>query len=313
MRNMDVSEHDEQHAVEESQHDVEDTPRLWAMPALLAVILAVTGWEFVRFGLSPTVSELGRAGGMSVGAMLRDEWWSIAAANFLHGGVPHLVMNCFVILLLASVLERAYGGLVVICTALIACLGASVGALFIDNGAVTIGASGIGFALMGCAFAADPRARTPVGHVARQLLPVNLVITFVAAGAISVGGHLGGLVAGIVSGLVLVGGSTARPRAAMMTFTIGAAIMLAVVCTLPGISLNTVRDVQERVGPRLVERQVASRIRSNDHLIESGPTCHMLNGSVQDWSCAAMIDGSSDRVALSFDSPDDQFTVTDES
>lgn len=286
--------------------------RIWATPVLLAAIVIVTGWEFATVGLSPTVSELARSGGMSIGAILRDEWWSITAANFLHGGVVHLIMNSFVIMLLGSVLERAYGGLIVVTTSMLGCLGASAGALFIDNGAVTIGASGIGFALMGCAFAADVRARTQVGRIARQLLPINLLITFAGAGVISVGGHLGGLVAGIIVGLLLVGDQQSRPMPIVVSCALDATLLLVAASFLPQISLDVTRSVQARIGPGLVERQVAFRVESNDGTVDRGPSCTMQERSIRRWVCTATIDGDASRFELAFEDTSDQFLVTNE-
>lgn len=280
--------------------------RAWATLGLLAVIVASTGWEFVRWGMSPTVEGLARSGGMSIGAVLRDEWWSVAAANLLHANLLHVGMNCLVIILLGSGIERAFGKLAVIGCTLVACVTASLGSLMIDDASVMIGASGIGFALMGFAFAADPRATTGVGRVARQLLPINLIITFAGAGSISVGGHLGGLVAGIATGMIVV--RRLQPpsmRRSLAVVAVGG-VLLATLCTMPRWSPDTTVRVQRQLGSWLVARQVAHRIRSNnggDAIVHCTPRA----SSVVRWRCT--VDGSTglQRVLVSYTSPDDQF------
>jgi membrane associated rhomboid family serine protease len=118
--------------------------------------------------------------------------------------------NCFLIYQLGMLLEPALGrlrfGMLYAC----AIVGGSFGALLLSGDALTVGASGGVFGLMGAAVVAL-RSRgidifqTGIGG----LLVLNLVFTFVIP-RISIGGHLGGLAAGAIAGWLL---SEAGPRA----------------------------------------------------------------------------------------------------
>ena len=83
-------------------------------------------------------------------------------------------------------------------------LAGSAGALLLSPNALTVGASGAAFGLMG-ALAVGMRLRgvdiwrTGIG----TLLVINLLFTFAVPG-ISIGGHLGGLLGGVIAGWVLL-------------------------------------------------------------------------------------------------------------
>jgi membrane associated rhomboid family serine protease len=81
-------------------------------------------------------------------------------------------------------------------------LAGSFGVLLVDPSAVTVGASGAVFGLMGAAVVAY-RTRgfsffqTGLGGV----LMINLLLTFTIRG-ISIGGHIGGLIGGLIAGWI---------------------------------------------------------------------------------------------------------------
>lgn len=169
--------------------------------AVLAVATFATLVAFQRVGAEPTARELDAAGGISALALARGEWSSVVMANLLHGGIQHLFLNVFIIFLLGRWLEHLVGRWLLLAVVGMSALGSAIGAVVVSPLAVTIGASGMAFGLLGCAIVVDPRARTHVGVLGRTLGIIQLIGTFLVAG-ISVGGHLGGLVAGMLVGLV---------------------------------------------------------------------------------------------------------------
>jgi membrane associated rhomboid family serine protease len=169
--------------------------------AFLVVTVLATIAQFSAFGASPDVSELSRAGGAGIGVVATGAWWKLLVSNVLHGGIVHLLMNVFVIYLTGRWLEHLVGRTVVGATIAWAALASGVGSLIVDTPSVSIGASGVAFALVGCAVAVDPRAQTATGVIARQLAIVNVIITFIVPG-ISIGGHLFGLAAGLLVGWI---------------------------------------------------------------------------------------------------------------
>ncbi|MEL6890345.1 MAG: rhomboid family intramembrane serine protease [Actinomycetota bacterium] len=145
------------------------------------------------------------------------QWYRLITAGFIHFGILHLALNSYFIYLLGGELERGLGRAKYLALYLTGILGGSAGSLLIDGidaerlvdgGAVVVGisggASGAAFALMGAYAIGIWRHgvnvfQTQIG----SLLLINLFITF-AIPRISIGGHLGGLVAGGICGFVMM-------------------------------------------------------------------------------------------------------------
>ena len=77
--------------------------------------------------------------------------------------------------------------------------------------AVTVGASGAIFGIMGALLVLEYRATGSFAGQALGLIVLNLLLTF-AIPNISVGGHVGGLVGGILATFALVHFRYTRPR-----------------------------------------------------------------------------------------------------
>src|SRR5690606_4282942 len=122
--------------------------------------------------------------------------WRVITGAFLHAGLLHLGMNMLLLWLLSQELEPALGKarfLVLYATSL---LGGSFGVLVVSPLSPTVGASGAVFGLMGALVVFQLRAhQNPWRSGIGGLVLINLVLTFAVPG-ISIGGHVGGLLAG---------------------------------------------------------------------------------------------------------------------
>ena len=85
---------------------------------------------------------------------------------------------------------------------LVSGLAGSAGALIANPEAVTVGASGAIFGILGAAIVLERQQTYVLGGSAITLLVVNLAFTFAVPG-ISIGGHLGGLAGGALCILAL--------------------------------------------------------------------------------------------------------------
>jgi membrane associated rhomboid family serine protease len=85
---------------------------------------------------------------------------------------------------------------------LVSGLAGSAGALIASPTAVTVGASGAIFGILGAAIVLERQQTYVLGGSAITLLVVNLAFTFAVPG-ISIGGHLGGLAGGALAILAL--------------------------------------------------------------------------------------------------------------
>jgi membrane associated rhomboid family serine protease len=174
-----------------------------------------------------TGSPLAGAFGLDGPDVAAGQWWRIFSAGFLHSGIIHLGLNMFVLYILGPSLEGALGRLRYLALYLAGLTAASVGALLLSPLALTVGASGAIFGLMGA---------TIMGQRAMGINPwrsgiiawvvINLIFT-VAVPGISIGGHLGGLAGGLLAGFILF-----RPRlqpalAALACFGLSAAFTVA--------------------------------------------------------------------------------------
>jgi len=144
-------------------------------------------------------------------AVADGEWWRLVTSGFIHFGLLHAGFNVMLLYMLGQMLEPALGRIRFAALFLTALLGGSFGALLVRPDALTAGASGAVFGLMGAAVAGmRGRGVSPRDSGIGGLLVVNLVLTFAVPG-ISIGGHLGGLAAGAAGGWLLF--STEHNRA----------------------------------------------------------------------------------------------------
>ena len=145
---------------------------------------------------------------------LGGEWWRLFTSGFLHANILHVGFNMFLLGLLGVSLERHLGVVRFAVLYVASLLAGSLGALLVSPQALTVGASGAVFGLMG----AHLMISRATGGRARDsgvmgLLVLNLLTTFLVPN-ISIGGHIGGLAGGVVASWVLLvpdrGGSLPR-------------------------------------------------------------------------------------------------------
>ena len=135
------------------------------------------------------------------------EWYRVITSGFVHFGIIHIGFNMFILWQLGQMLERVLGPVKFAMLYLAGLLGGSAGVLILagsnDRG-IAGGASGAVFGLMAAAAVAYHQQginimQTGVGRT----LVMNLALTFIIP-HISIGGHLGGLVAGGLCALVML-------------------------------------------------------------------------------------------------------------
>ena len=129
------------------------------------------------------------------------DWWRLITAAFLHYGPFHLGLNMLALWWFGAPLEETLGRGRFLLLYLVSGLAGSAGALIASPQAVTVGASGAIFGILGAALVLE-RQGTPVFGGALTLIVINLAFTF-AVPNISIGGHLGGLAGGILGTLAL--------------------------------------------------------------------------------------------------------------
>lgn len=124
------------------------------------------------------------------------EWWRIFTSGFLHAGLLHLGMNMLALWVFGSQLEPALGRLRFLALYVTSLLAGAFAVLLFTPYAVTVGASGAIFGLLGVAFIYQ-RAQgiNPWRSGIGALIVINVLISFTIPG-ISIAGHIGGLIGG---------------------------------------------------------------------------------------------------------------------
>ena len=218
--------------VAKSQPDLKTRARYWqaGKPALVTyILLAVNVGAFVLLGLyydlpGMLAGDLTEAhvkfglnslfvdgqdhvvGNPVTGEILvtdGQEWYRLVTSGFLHYGLIHLGFNMLFLYQLGMAMEPQLGRTRFALLYFASLLGGSAGALVVDQGGITAGASGAVFGLMGAyAIGMWRNGINPFTTSIGSLLLINLFLTF-AISNISIGGHLGGAVAGTLCGAVM--------------------------------------------------------------------------------------------------------------
>jgi membrane associated rhomboid family serine protease len=175
---------------------------------------ANTGWIYEHGVLvSSAIDSSGQLIGVAEG-----EWWRLLTAAFLHYGPLHLGMNMLVLWIIGPALEEYLGHGRYALLYVVAGLAGSAGALVWSPNALTVGASGAIWGIMGAAVILEARRIYVFGGQAMGLVVFNLAITFLIPG-ISIGGHVGGLIGGGIAALAF---SSLRRMPALATLSVAA-------------------------------------------------------------------------------------------
>lgn len=205
-------------------------------PVVTQVLIAVNVLAFL--GELLTGSSLGRgASGTFIenGALFgplvahQDEYWRMVTSGFLHSGMFHILFNMWFIWVLGGMLEPALGSARFAALYFTALLCGSFGVLLLQPDAVTVGASGAAFGLLGAAIVEARSRGIDIWASGLGLVAVlNFVITFALPG-ISIGGHLGGFLGGMLVGVVFDQLDRRRaPRAAGIAACVGVSVAAVV-------------------------------------------------------------------------------------
>ncbi len=170
------------------------------------------------------------------------EWWRLITGGFLHAGAIHIGMNMFVLYMIGGSLELAIGRARFLAVYAVGLVGGALGVVLVDPRGLTVGASGAIFGLFGLLAVFElARGINPLQSGLGPVLLLNLVFTFTIPG-ISVGGHVGGLLAGGLAGAVLFAGKrferqTASERAVRLA---GLGVTCLVLFALALAQANTI-------------------------------------------------------------------------
>ena len=208
-----------------------------ATKVLIAINVVVWIWASVVSGTTSRIAgEVLRDGGLFGPRVADGEWYRLLTSGFLHDGMFHLAFNMYALWILGGQLERVLQRPRFVALYFAALLGGSFGVVLLDPLAITVGASGAVFGLFGATAVIQRSAGLSIW--ATRLGPVlglNLLFTF-AVPRISIGGHVGGLIAGALVALVHVRFVRARRREWQ---SIGATAAIAVFFVIAAVAVSS--------------------------------------------------------------------------
>ena len=160
------------------------------------------------------------------------EYYRMLTAAFLHASLMHILFNMLALWIVGPSLEAALGRVRFLALYVVAALGGSVCAYFLDPRSVLgVGASGAIFGLFG-AYVVVARARNVDSRQIVGLIVINLFLGFTVPG-IDIWAHIGGLVAGGALALAFVAGERLEPamRIVANVAAVGVALLVLAVLT----------------------------------------------------------------------------------
>jgi membrane associated rhomboid family serine protease len=128
------------------------------------------------------------------------DWWRLITSAFLHASLIHIAFNMLALWWLGAPVELLLGRARFVGLYLVSGLAGAAGALVADPNAVTVGASGAIFGLLGAGLILEWQATGSIAGNYLTLIVINLAISFAVPG-ISIGGHVGGLIGGTLATL----------------------------------------------------------------------------------------------------------------
>ncbi len=197
--------------------------------ALLAVNVAVFVLDLALGGriTTGTASEPG-TGVLYAYGVYAGEWWRLVTSGFLHYGFIHLGMNMFVLYRIGPQIEQLLGHAQYAALYFASLFAGALGAMLLSPNSATAGASGAIFGLLGAAAGYQLANRVNIWQSGLgMLIVINLGITFLVPG-ISVGGHVGGMVAGGAIGWAMFE-LERRQKSPVLGVTIAIVLMVACV------------------------------------------------------------------------------------
>jgi len=193
----------------------------WATNVVLAILGAVFLIENARPGGSESRWVLYSMGAITPDTLSGGHLWRLVASTFLHIGLVHLLGNAIALFWLGRMAERLYGPLRYAGIYLSAGLGGAVLTALVGVSALTAGASGAIWGIMGALLIGSWRNRDRAGRIGgreiRQsiagVIILNALISLTPG--VSLTAHAGGFLAGAALGAVIPfkGGEGRRTRA----------------------------------------------------------------------------------------------------
>jgi membrane associated rhomboid family serine protease len=165
------------------------------------------------------------------------EWYRLLTAGFLHANIIHIAFNMILLFFLGRLMEPSLGTPRFLVLYFASLLAGSFGALLLDPNTPSLGASGAIFGLAGATFViARGRGLDQLAGQIGFLILINLLYGF-AVTDVSVGAHLGGLVAGVICGGAIVFGERGKLGPNRRAVELAAMVLVGAISVVAAIAI----------------------------------------------------------------------------
>jgi membrane associated rhomboid family serine protease len=222
-------------------------------PAVTQLLIAINVAVFI--GETATGTSLGGVGSGGYGTLFAKgalagpfidqahQYYRLVTAGFLHDGLLHILFNMLFLYFMGQMLEPAIGRLNFTVVYFVSLLAGSFGALLFTPDSFTIGASAACFGVLGALIVVAYYRGISIWQSGLGLTLVINIIFSLSVSGISIGGHLGGVIAGAICGwlIVQVGERRRMPAAALAgCAVVGVVSVIAAIAVAggPGLAPN---------------------------------------------------------------------------
>ena len=219
------------------------TEILLAVNVIVFVAEVATGLSLGGAGSLGTVFKDGALYGPYIDGVYHSEYYRLFTSAFIHDGILHILFNMWFLYIVGRSLEQGIGRWNFLAIYLASLFAGSFGALLFSADIPTVGASGALFGLLGALIVIAHRRGISIWQSGLGATLVINVIFSLTIADVSIGAHLGGVVAGLICGWLYL--ELAERRRMAPAFWAGCAVVAAVsivaalaVAHGPGIAPN---------------------------------------------------------------------------
>ncbi len=234
----------------------------WAFVLAMKANVKVSDFFIIRTQAAAKI--LHETGGLKRTDIVKDKWWRLITAGFVHAGIIHILMNMYALFMIGRDVERMYGPVRFLVIYMVSNIGGMAAGIY--SAPAVVGASGAICGLIG-AFAVwlilNKRCM-PKQMFSRNMM--SLIFTAVLIALISMMprvsgmGHLGGAVAGIVTATLMHYQRFSRyPVVRGATVLLALALPVAFVLAAKPVLLS--RSDMEGVAGRIRKEESREKIR----------------------------------------------------
>ena len=185
------------------KRDLFTSPILLNLNILVFIIISIAGVSIIQ----PSGSDLLAWGANRRLETTNGEWWRLISSMFLHGGIVHLILNCFGLIIASIFVEPVIGKWRFLTVYMVSGIFGSLASIWWYENTISVGASGAIFGLFGAILGllftnAFPKGRKS-GVFSTIGIYVGINLLFGLTGGVDNAAHLGGLISGFVIGIAV--------------------------------------------------------------------------------------------------------------